>query len=181
MTHPFAFDVNQQTISGPKVYTAVCASHAGISVAMVCCTTRVDSRIPQDSSQSPRNFWFGVLGTKGRHTCVPTPLSKSCGDLATLGSPTTMRPAGSLGRTRDHPKQSSNKRSVGDTPLSEVSKALVIAHRRHPPSGGVPLRSGSPRVCSWMAGGAVLDGRVRSWAAGPLSTACPPGPALPGP
>ena len=42
------------TISRPKVYTAVCASHAGISVAMVCCTTRVDSRIPQDSPGSLR-------------------------------------------------------------------------------------------------------------------------------
>ena len=30
-------------------------------------------------------------------------------------------------------------------------------------------------------GGAVLDGRVRSWVAGPLSTACPAGPSQLGP
>ena len=80
----------------------------------------------------------------------------------------------SLGRTRDHSQQSSNKRSVGDTPLSEVSKASVLHMGMHPPSGDSLSYAGSEGGAPGRRGG-VLDSRVRSRAAGPLSTACPPG------
>ena len=56
----------------------------------------------------------------------------------------------SLGRTRDHSQQSSNKRSVGDTPLSEVSKASVLHMGMHPPSGDSLSYAGSE--------GVLLDG-----------------------
>ena len=95
--HPFAFEVNTKTISEPKVYKAVCASHAGTSLAMVCYTTRVDSRIPQDSSGSPRTSHDSLVRsarrTRERHIFVPTPLSKSWDDHVTWRSPTTIRPA----------------------------------------------------------------------------------------
>ena len=80
----------------------------------------------------------------------------------------------SLGRTRGIPKQSSNKKSVGETPLSEVSKASVLHMGMHPPSGDSLSYAGSEGGAPGRRGG-VLDSRVRSRAAGPLSTACPPG------
>ena len=138
MRHPFAFDVNQQTISGPKVYTAVCASHAGISVAMVCCTTRVDSRIPQDSPGSLRTSHDSLVWSARDEgaTYVRAHLTlQVLGRSRDAGKPTTMRHACSLGRARGLPKQSPNKSSVGDTPLSEISKASVLHMGRHPPSG----------------------------------------------
>ena len=49
--------------------------------------------VPPDPLGHQMIHWSLVLGTKGRHTCVPTPLSKFLDDLVTLGSPTTLRPA----------------------------------------------------------------------------------------
>ena len=102
--------------------------------------------VPPDPPGHPMIPWSGVLGTKGRHTCVPTPLSKSWDDLVTLGSPTTMRPA-LWGVRVAPPKQSSNKSSVGDTPPIEVSNASVLHIGRHPPPGGFPPVGGQTSIC----------------------------------
>ena len=157
MTHPFAFDVNQQTISGPKVYTAVCASRAGISVAIVCCTPRVDSRIPQDSPGCSRTSHDSLVWSardEGATYVRAHPTLQVMGRAGDVGKPNKHEP-GSLGRTRGLPKQSSNKRSVGDTPLSEVSKASVLHMGRHPPSGGFPLGDSLSYAGS---DGVLLDG-----------------------
>ena len=68
------------------------------TLAIVGCTTRVDSRISQQCSGSPRIshdslVWSARRGGGGRHTFETTPLSKSGDDLVTLGNPTTTRPA----------------------------------------------------------------------------------------
>ena len=160
---------------GKGVQSHVCFAYTGISLAMVCCTTRVDSRIPQEPPGSPRashdSLIWRARRTRGRRTFVPTPLSKSWDDHVTLGSPTTMRPA--LWGVRGVPHRNFQQTFRMGYPPIDVSKASVLHIESHPRLGGVPPICGSQRGCSWTAGGAVLDGRVRSCAAGPR--------AMPGP
>ena len=97
-----------------------------------------DSRIPQHSPESIRTSHESLVRSARDEgaTYVRAHLTlQVLGRSRDAGKPTTMRHACSLGRARGLPKQSPNKSSVGDTPLSEISKTSVLHMGRHPPSG----------------------------------------------
>ena len=137
---------------------------------MVCYTTRVDSRIPQDSSGSPRTSHDSLVRSARRtrepHIFVPTPLSKSWDDHVTWRSPTTIRPA--LWGVRGVPHRNFQQTfRRGYPPPIDVSKASVLHIESHPPSGGsllyAEVRRGAPGrrgACGPRWPGSVLSCRA---------------------
>ena len=133
------------------------ASFVGNTLAMVCCTTRVDSRIPQQSSGSPRISHDSLVWD------------------ATKGWWGATHDACSVGGVRvGYPIEKFQRKFRRGTPPYAALERFGVAQTDAPPVwGGVPPYAGSEGVLLNSVVGAVLGGRGRSWAAGPLRPALP--------